>query len=76
MEDELTNLNVADDEEDPISDQEYREEIDDEFRLCLVGKVLINSAVHFPFMRTVLAELWHPIEGVSTFSFLQQIGSK
>ncbi|KAH1056767.1 hypothetical protein J1N35_034832 [Gossypium stocksii] len=76
MEDELANLNITDHEEDPIYDHEYGEEIDDEFRLCLVGKVLTNSAVHFPSMRTVLVELWHPIEAVSTFSFLQQIGSK
>lgn len=64
MEEELANLNIADDEEDPIHDLEDEEEVNDEFSLCLVGRVLTNSTVHFPSMRTVLAELWHPIEGV------------
>ncbi|MBA0630676.1 hypothetical protein Godav_002747 [Gossypium davidsonii] len=64
MVDELANLQIAKDEDDLVCDQEYGEEIDDEFKLCLVGKVLTNSAVHFSSMRTVLRKLWHPLEGV------------
>ncbi|MBA0700959.1 hypothetical protein Goari_027455 [Gossypium aridum] len=64
MVDELANLQITEDEDDPVCDQEYGEEIDDEFKLCLVGKVLTNNAVHFPSMRTVLRKLWHPLEGL------------
>ncbi|PPD77426.1 hypothetical protein GOBAR_DD25649 [Gossypium barbadense] len=65
MEEELENLNIVDEEEQPIHNQEEEEENEDDFNLCLVGKVLTSSAVHFLLMRKVLAELWHPMEGIS-----------
>lgn len=65
MEEELANLRIADEEEDLVCDPDKTEEVKEEFKLCLVGKVLTNGAVHFPSMRSVLAELLHPIEGVS-----------
>lgn len=57
--------NLAKEEYEPIRDQDEIKEIEDVFRLCLVGKALKNSIVHFPSLRIVLAELWHPIEGVT-----------
>lgn len=60
----MTNLNIADEEEEPVRDQEEEKESNDEFNLCLVGKVLTNSAVHFPSMMFVLAKLYHPIKGI------------
>lgn len=65
MGEEMANLNIANNEEDPVCDQEDEEDINDEFRLCLVGNVVTNSAVHSPSMRTVFAKLPHPIEGIS-----------
>ncbi|MBA0676459.1 hypothetical protein Goari_017935, partial [Gossypium aridum] len=65
MEEELENLNIVDEEEQPIHNQEEEEENEDDFNLCLVGKVLTSSAVHFLLMRNILAELWHPMEGIS-----------
>lgn len=67
MEEELGNLRIADEEDELVLGQEDEDDNEDEFNLCLVGKVLTNSAVHFPSMRSILAELWHPIEGVSIF---------
>ncbi|MBA0874273.1 hypothetical protein Goshw_014467 [Gossypium schwendimanii] len=63
MEDELENLNLEYEEEEAIYGQE--EEKIEEFRYCLVGRVLTESAIHFPSMKNVLAELWHPIESVA-----------
>lgn len=65
MEEELENMNIIDEEDEPVHDQEEYDKSEEEFNLCLVGKVLTNSVVHFPYMRTMLAKLWHPIEGVS-----------
>ncbi|MBA0680284.1 hypothetical protein Goari_011992 [Gossypium aridum] len=65
MEDELANLNLADEEEDPVQGQEDDEENEEDFSLCMVGRVLTDSAVHFSSMRNILAELWHLIEWVT-----------
>lgn len=65
IEEEFANLSIANEEDEPIWDQEEEEDNEDENNSCLVGKVLTNSAVHFILMRSVLAELWHPIEGVT-----------
>ncbi|KAH1063384.1 hypothetical protein J1N35_028371 [Gossypium stocksii] len=64
MEDELANLNLADDEEEAVYGQE-EEGVEEEFNFFMVGRVFIKSAVHFPLIKNVLAELWHPIEGVT-----------
>ncbi|MBA0554311.1 hypothetical protein Golob_013424 [Gossypium lobatum] len=65
MEDELANLNLADEEEDPVQGQEDDEENEEDFSLCMVGRVLTDSVVHFSSMRNILAELWHLIEWVT-----------
>ncbi|PPD99950.1 hypothetical protein GOBAR_DD03050 [Gossypium barbadense] len=65
MEDELENLNLADEKEDPVQGQEDEEENEEDFSLCMVGRVLTDSAVHFSSMRNILAELWHLIEWVT-----------
>ncbi|MBA0736818.1 hypothetical protein Gogos_010315 [Gossypium gossypioides] len=63
MEDELASLNLSNDEEDLLQNQEEIEEVEDKFKLCLVGRVLTESVVHFPSMRNTLAKLWHPLGG-------------
>ncbi|MBA0800028.1 hypothetical protein Gohar_010497 [Gossypium harknessii] len=35
------------------------------YDLCLVGRVLMDSAVNFPSLKNTLADLWHPLRGVS-----------
>ncbi|KAH1121598.1 hypothetical protein J1N35_004758 [Gossypium stocksii] len=56
MDEDLANLNIADDEEEIIKGQSIDEEDDEEYELCLVGKVLMESVVHFSSMRWTLAE--------------------
>ncbi|KAH1082890.1 hypothetical protein J1N35_022651 [Gossypium stocksii] len=62
MQKELANLNMLDEEEDV-----FREEapvVDNEYHFCLVGRCLTNSVVHFPSLRNIMADLWHPIWGI------------
>ncbi|MBA0707465.1 hypothetical protein Golax_019509 [Gossypium laxum] len=59
MEVDLANLNL----DDPVAGQEEDDVGEDDFRFCLVGRVLTDSSVHFPSLRNVLLELWYPIEG-------------
>ncbi|MBA0805630.1 hypothetical protein Gohar_005126, partial [Gossypium harknessii] len=65
MEEELANLNIVDEEEEPVQTLEDEDTIEEEYNLCLVGRVLTDSVVHFPSMRNILAKLWHPLEGIS-----------
>lgn len=65
MEEELTRLRLADEEDEPIHDHDEVEEIEEDFQLWLVGKALTNSFIHFLSLRNVLAKIWHPIEGVT-----------
>lgn len=63
MEADLARLRLANEENEPVRDHDEVQEVDEDFRLCLVGKARTNSAVHFPSLRNVLDEIWHPIEG-------------
>lgn len=59
MEDELTNLNLLDEERDA-----FREEasvVDNEYKFCLVGRCLTDSVVHFSSLRNTMVDLWHLI---------------
>ncbi|MBA0840446.1 hypothetical protein Goarm_003028, partial [Gossypium armourianum] len=64
MEKELANLSL-DDEEDEIL--QARMDLDSEterVEFCLVGCFLTTSVIHFPAMRSTVANLWHPVERV------------
>lgn len=63
MEDECTNLNLTNDDEDMMEGERIEDDEEDEFELCLVGRVLTESVVHFLSMRRTMAELWHPVGG-------------
>lgn len=62
MKDELEGLRLDDLE----NEQAVRQEGDDEFWFCLVGMVVTNGSIHFPSLKNVLSELWHPLEGLTT----------
>ncbi|MBA0756367.1 hypothetical protein Gogos_022322 [Gossypium gossypioides] len=62
---ELTNLNIIDDEEDPMVVLGVNNDDEKSYDLCLVGRVLTDSVVNFPSLRNTLADLWHPLRGVS-----------
>lgn len=62
---DLATLNILDEEEVPLvllGDTDYVEYLYD---LCLVGRILTDSVVHFPVLKNTLADLWHHLRGVS-----------
>ncbi|MBA0548826.1 hypothetical protein Golob_019898 [Gossypium lobatum] len=62
MEDALANLRLLDDEEEAF--QEDEGVVSGTHQLCLVGRCLTDSVVHFPSLRNTMADLWHLIEGI------------
>ncbi|KAK5777331.1 hypothetical protein PVK06_045298 [Gossypium arboreum] len=72
MEEEITNLNIVDEEEEPVQALGNEDVIEEDYSLCLVGLVLMDSMVHFPLMRNILVDLWQPLGGVS----IMEIGEK
>ncbi|KAH1033391.1 hypothetical protein J1N35_045565 [Gossypium stocksii] len=69
---ELANLNIIKEEEEPFQAQGKVDVIEEDRNLCLVGCILTGSVVHFLSMRNRLVDLWHPLEGVS----ITDIGKK
>ncbi|TYH63316.1 hypothetical protein ES332_D07G183300v1 [Gossypium tomentosum] len=63
MEDEMGNLNLANEEEEAF--QEEVTEVKEDFLFCLVGSCLTDSVVHFSSLRNTMADLWHPIGGIT-----------
>lgn len=51
MESDLANLNLNDLEDGLVVGQQEIDEGDEDFRLCLVGKVLPDSSIHFPSLK-------------------------
>ncbi|KAG8475964.1 hypothetical protein CXB51_033009 [Gossypium anomalum] len=72
MEEEITNLNIVDEEEEPVQALGNEDVVEEDYSLCLVGRVLMDSMVHFPSMRNILVDLWQPLGGVS----ITEIGKK
>ncbi|KAH1033109.1 hypothetical protein J1N35_045283 [Gossypium stocksii] len=62
MDADLAKLNIMDDEEEPFTEDDSV--VDRSYRLCLVGRCLTDSVVHFPSLRNIMADLWHPIGGI------------
>lgn len=57
MEEDMANLCIEDEEDEPVVEHIDETKEDDDFTLCLVGRVLTNGAVHFPSLRNMLAEI-------------------
>lgn len=53
----MVRLRLIDEENESVRDLDKKEEVEEDFWLCLVGKALTNNAVHFPSLRNVLAEV-------------------
>ncbi|MBA0847410.1 hypothetical protein Goshw_017556, partial [Gossypium schwendimanii] len=45
--------------------QEEENELEEDYKFCLVGSCLTDSVMHFPSLRNTMADLWHPIGGIS-----------
>ncbi|MBA0657530.1 hypothetical protein Goklo_009812, partial [Gossypium klotzschianum] len=64
MENDLAQLTINEEEDDVIKIQEnLGTERTEEF-LQLVGCFLTASIIHFPAMKSTMANLWHPVRGV------------
>ncbi|PPR85129.1 hypothetical protein GOBAR_AA35561 [Gossypium barbadense] len=61
-EEELANLTIDEDEGVSVRSGEEEVDVGEDFNLCLVGKVLTESLVHFLSMKNTLTNLWHPFE--------------
>lgn len=54
-----------DDVEDEIEEAQRQEDlIGEEVGFCLVGYFLTVNVIHYPTMRSTMANLWHTIKGV------------
>ncbi|MBA0819241.1 hypothetical protein Gohar_019465, partial [Gossypium harknessii] len=58
MENDLANISL-DDEEEILQIQSEVEPVKEIYDLCLVGCFLTMSVIHFPVMRSTMANLWH-----------------
>lgn len=65
MEDEIAIVHLDDEEDNSVVDPIADDEKEDDQLLCLDGRVLNNGTVQVPPLKNVLAEIWHPIEGVT-----------
>ncbi|KAH1096826.1 hypothetical protein J1N35_013747 [Gossypium stocksii] len=65
VDEDLANLNITDEEEDPMMVLGNDITIVQLYELCLVGRVLMDSVVNFPSLKYTLADLWHPLRGVT-----------
>ncbi|XP_016743058.2 uncharacterized protein [Gossypium hirsutum] len=61
----LANLNIIDEEEDPLLVLGEDTAVEQLYKLCMVGRVLTDSIVNFPALKNTLADLWHPLRGVT-----------
>lgn len=57
MEEDLTKLNIEDEDDDPVIEQLDGDIKEDEFYFCLVGRVLTNMTVHFLSLRNILVKI-------------------
>lgn len=72
MENEFANLNLTDDEDDVLEGESITKGEEDEFEFYLVGRVLTESVVHFPSMRSTMVKVWHPVGDISITNLREQ----
>ncbi|KAK5833256.1 hypothetical protein PVK06_017076 [Gossypium arboreum] len=64
MERGIAYLSIEDREEEAFSVPDGVEPQNSVYNFCLVGWYLTASVVHFPAMRNMMANLWHPLDGM------------
>lgn len=66
MEADLANLSLEDGEEgDPVPCMGASAFEEEDHKFCLVDKALTDCVIHFPSLKRTLADLWHPLGGVT-----------
>ncbi|KAH1105949.1 hypothetical protein J1N35_009717 [Gossypium stocksii] len=62
---DLENLRIMDEEDEPLLAEGGDFSGNSDYDFCLVGRVLIDSVVNFTALKNTLADLWHPLMGVT-----------
>ncbi|GMI85726.1 hypothetical protein HRI_002241900 [Hibiscus trionum] len=65
MDADLASLSIDDGEEEALEIPTEIGEVVDEYELCLIGRFLTSSVIHFLAMRNTLVDLWRPLGGIS-----------
>ncbi|MBA0804558.1 hypothetical protein Gohar_004137 [Gossypium harknessii] len=65
VEGNFADLSLEDDEEVVVQLASERLDLGASFENCFVGSFLTSSVVNFQSMRATLANIWHPIGGIS-----------
>ncbi|MBA0799157.1 hypothetical protein Gohar_009689 [Gossypium harknessii] len=64
MKKELANLSLDEEEDEILQARTNPDSKTERVEFCLVGCFLTASVIHFLAMRSTMANLWHPVEGV------------
>ncbi|XP_052483022.1 uncharacterized protein LOC128036167 [Gossypium raimondii] len=72
MESDFAALSLDDDDEEILQAEGEIELVSEEEALSLVGCFLTASIIHFPPMKSTMANLWHPIKGIQ----IRDLGGK
>ncbi|GMI89810.1 hypothetical protein HRI_002650300 [Hibiscus trionum] len=64
-------INTGEDEilQDDVADSDPKLSYEN----CFVGSFLTSSVIHFVSMRATLANVWHPLRGISIFDLSEGI---
>ncbi|GMI93514.1 hypothetical protein HRI_003020700 [Hibiscus trionum] len=65
MESELAALSIEEGEEEILELPPEVQDVVDPYDLCLVGRFLTSSVIHFLAMRNTMADVCHPLGGIS-----------
>ncbi|MBA0707658.1 hypothetical protein Golax_019687, partial [Gossypium laxum] len=65
MEDNIAGLSLRDDDDEAWPMAPEGSDVRSGFEFCLVSCFLTTSVIHFEAMRTTMANLWHPIWGIT-----------
>ncbi|MBA0813054.1 hypothetical protein Gohar_026938 [Gossypium harknessii] len=72
MESIFSGLSLDDDDEEILQAQGDTESVSEEEFLSLVRCFLTVSIIHYPAMKSTMANLWHPVKGVQ----IRDLGEK
>ncbi|MBA0757723.1 hypothetical protein Gotri_020791 [Gossypium trilobum] len=74
MEKELANLSLDDEEDEILQARMDPDSETERVEFFLVSCFLTTSVIHFPAMRSTVANLWHPVERVQILELGEKQG--
>ncbi|KAG8473533.1 hypothetical protein CXB51_035818 [Gossypium anomalum] len=76
MESDFASLTLNEEEEEILQISSLPNSGREERELCLVGCFLTASVIHFPAMKSTMANLWHPIHDVPAGLFSEALAKQ